>query len=60
MSDFFDKSKITKFNSCLFLDEHIFRLDIPVEEAMSVDIVKRRSYLLDNVPDLLVAEGVVV
>ena len=31
-----------------------------MEEAMAVDVVQRSGYLLDNVPDLLMTERVVI
>ena len=54
VADLLHETEIAKFNSCLLLDEHVFRFNVSMEETVAVDIVQRVSYLLDNVSDLLV------
>ena len=39
MPDFFDEAEVSKFDSCLFLDQHIFGLDISVEKAVAMDVI---------------------
>ena len=37
--DFFDEAEVSKFDSCLFLDQHILGLDISVEKAVAMDVI---------------------
>ena len=60
MSYFFYKPKVSKFNSCLFLDQDILWLDISMEEPMTMNVVESSGYLLDYVSNLFVTERVVV
>ena len=60
MSDFFDKTKVTKFNCCLFLDEHVLRLYVPMEKPVTVDIVQCRCYLLYDVSYLFMGEWIII
>lgn len=56
----FDKAEIAEFNSRLFIDEHIFRFNVSMEETVIVDVVEGGGDLLDDVSDLLVGKRVVV
>ena len=60
MTNLFDKSKIAQFDGRLFLDEHVLRFNVSMEEPMAVDIIQRRSYLLNDVSDLLVRKRVII
>lgn len=54
MPDFLDEAEVSQFHCCLLIDEHIFGLNVSVKEAVTVDIIERRCYLMDNVPDFFV------
>ena len=41
MPDLFYETEVTYFYNVLFLNENVLWLDIPVEEAMGVDVVER-------------------
>ena len=60
MSNFFYEAEIAQLNSSLFLDEHVLWLNVPMEEAVAVDVVEGGGDLHYNVPDLLVRKRIVV
>ena len=60
VSDFFDESKVADLDGGLVLHEYVLGLNVSMEEAMLVNVVKAQRNLSDNVSDLFVGKGVVV
>ena len=39
MSNLLDEAKITEFDYCFLLDQHVLRFNVSMEESMTVDII---------------------